>query len=56
MASLRQILESGKAPTPTEVIDIKKWLREYPHTDLAVRLAERYPHLVEADDKTVGSR
>lgn len=56
MRSLRQILESGDAPSPTEVINIKAWLREYPHTDLAARLAERFPHLVEAADKGAGRR
>lgn len=56
MRSLDRILASGETPSPVEVIDIKKWLREYPHTDLAAKLAERFPHLVEAEDKTVGSR
>lgn len=48
MRSLRTVLEMGN-PTPEEVIDIKKWLEQYPDTELAGRLAERYPHLTRLD-------
>lgn len=34
-----------------ERIEIEQWLVQYPDTDIAARLAERYPHLVAAENK-----
>lgn len=48
MRTLRTVLAMGN-PTPEEVIDIRKWLEQHPDTEMAGRLAERYPHLTKLD-------
>lgn len=47
MRSLRRIVLEDEPPTPAEQIEITRWMSAFPSTELAGKLEERFPHLVE---------
>jgi hypothetical protein len=52
MRSLRRVLLDGGDLSAEERIEIEQWLEHHPDTDIAARLAERYPFLVRAADRS----